>query len=86
LHIRVLTDGFYGLHVRKAQLVLDKKGPDDHARRLVARSVMDIMQTAVIDLFDLLPGKGVAQLYPPVALREILKRGSECFKCQLPVL
>jgi hypothetical protein len=33
---------------------------------------MDIMQTAVIDLFDLLPGKGVAQLYPPVALREIL--------------
>jgi hypothetical protein len=48
--------------------VLDKKGADDHARRLVARSVMDIMQTAVIDLFDLIPWQGVTQFYPAVGL------------------
>lgn len=66
LHVGGLTDDLDGILVGKVQLVLDNHRTNDHACRLVSRPFGGVVQTRVVDLLQLSPGKSVAKYHPAV--------------------
>ena len=74
LHVWIFLYRQYCLLIRKAELMLYDEGRNNHAPRTVTRPDMVIPQPLVVDLLIFRPWKCVAQLHPPVGLRQAFKR------------
>ena len=66
LHVGILLDGLDGLLIAQPFNMLHYQSTNNHAGGLVARTVVPVLQTLVVFLLYLVPGKIVGKLHPAV--------------------
>ena len=66
LHVGILLDGLMVFSSISPSGMLHYQSADNHAGGLVARTVVPVLQTLVVFLLYLVPGKIVSKLHPAV--------------------
>lgn len=74
LHIGILLDGLDGLLIAQPLNMLHYQSTNNHAGRLVACTVVSVLQSLVVFLLYLVPGKIVSKLHPTVGPAQTRER------------
>ena len=74
LHVRILLDGLDGLLIAQPFNMLHYQSTNNHAGGLIACTVVSVLQSLVVFLLYLVPGKIVGKLHSAVGLAQTRER------------